>query len=53
VLTVHIILNEALAIEQIMELKKHVRAVLKAENIQHATIEFEMPHEECDFENCV
>lgn len=53
VLTVHIVLNEALPVEKLMALKKHIRTVLKAEKIQHATIEFEMPHEECDFEGCV
>jgi cobalt-zinc-cadmium efflux system protein len=53
VLTVHIILNEALPTEKLIELKKQIRSVLKEEKIEHATIEFEMPNEECDFENCI
>ena len=52
VLTVHIILKEALPMEQLVEQKRHIRAILKEENIQHATIEFEMPDEACVFENC-
>ena len=52
VLTVHIILKEALPMEQLAEQKRRIRAILKEENIQHATIEFEMPDEACVFENC-
>ena len=53
VLTLHIILKEALPMEKLAALKKQIRAVLKEEKIQHATIEFEIPQEECGFENCV
>ncbi|MDR1730267.1 MAG: cation diffusion facilitator family transporter [Prevotellaceae bacterium] len=53
VLTVHVILNKALPVEKLTELKKQIRSVLKEEKIQHATIEFEMPNEECDFEECL
>ena len=53
VLTVHIILNEVLPTEKLVALKKQIRSILKAENIQHATIEFEMQNEECDFEKCL
>ncbi len=53
VLTVHVVLNEALPVEKLAELKKHVRAVLKEEKIEHATIEFEMTNEKCDFEGCL
>ena len=53
VLTIHIVLNETLPMEKLVELKKQIRAVLKAEKIQHTTIEFEMPNEKCAFENCV
>ena len=52
VLTVHVSLKEALPMEQLAEQKKRIRAVLQEENIQHATIEFEMPGEACVFENC-
>ena len=53
VLTVHVCLNEVLPMEKLTALKKHIRMVLKEEKIKHATIEFEMPNEECAFENCV
>jgi len=53
VLTVHVVLNETLPMEKLAELKRKLRSVLKTESIQHATIEFEMPDEECVFEDCV
>ena len=53
VLTVHVVLNEIFSMEKLVELKNQIRTVLKKENIQHATIEFEMLDEECGFENCV
>jgi cobalt-zinc-cadmium efflux system protein len=53
VLTVHIILNETLPVERLVELKKQIRSILKEEEIEHATIEFETPNEECDFEKCI
>jgi cobalt-zinc-cadmium efflux system protein len=53
VLTVHIILNEVLPIEKLTELKTQIRTALREEKIQHATIEFETPNEECGFEKCI
>jgi cobalt-zinc-cadmium efflux system protein len=53
VMTVHVILNEALSTEKLVELKKQIRSVLKEEKIGHATIEFETSNEECDFEKCI
>jgi cobalt-zinc-cadmium efflux system protein len=53
VLTVHVILKEQLPMEKLAELKLQIRAALKEEKIQHATIEFETPNEPCAFENCV
>ncbi|MDR0537497.1 MAG: cation diffusion facilitator family transporter [Tannerellaceae bacterium] len=52
VLTVHVTLKESLPMEKLIELKRKIRSTLKDE-IQHATIEFEMPGEECAFEHCV
>jgi len=52
VLTVHVSLKKALSMEALVEQKRRIRSVLKEENIQHATIEFEMPDEACVFENC-
>lgn len=53
VLTIHIILNEPLPMEKLKELKTQIRAILKEEDIQHATIEFETKDEPCVFENCI
>ena len=53
VLTVHVILEKALPMNELVELKKQIRAVLNEEEIQHATIEFETEEEQCDFVNCI
>jgi cobalt-zinc-cadmium efflux system protein len=53
VLTVHIVLDKLLPMEKIQEIKTQVRAILKEEDIQHATIEFETKDEQCNFENCI
>ena len=53
VLTIHITLNNALPMEKLVALKMQIRSALKEEKIQHATIQFEIPNEECVFENCI
>jgi len=53
VLTVHIVLKEVLPMEKLTALKTQIRSALKEEKIQHATIEFEIPNEECVFEKCI
>jgi cobalt-zinc-cadmium efflux system protein len=53
ILTVHVTLKEILPMNKLVELKEKIRSVLKEEGIQHTTIEFEMPDEECVFINCV
>jgi cobalt-zinc-cadmium efflux system protein len=53
VLTVHISLKEVLPVEKSVELKAQIRSVLREEKIQHATIEFEIQNEECDFVKCI
>lgn len=52
VLTVHIVLNSALGMEKLTELKTTIRSLLKDKGIQHATIEFETSDEQCAFEGC-
>ena len=49
VLTIHVCLRESLPMEKLLALKNQIRGVLQQEKIQHATIEFEMPGEECVF----
>ena len=53
VLTAHVTLKESMPMEKLVELKEHIRAALKEENIQHTTIEFEIPNESCGFEKCL
>jgi cobalt-zinc-cadmium efflux system protein len=53
VLTVHVTLKEALPMTGLAELKNQIRSMLKDEEVQHATIEFETVDEPCIFENCV
>lgn len=52
VLTVHIVLKQALEINKLAELKLKIRDSLTAEGIQHATFEFETANESCNFEKC-
>ncbi|NDV46430.1 cation transporter [Paludibacter sp. 221] len=52
ILTVHVTLKEALAMDKLVGLKIEIRSLLNKENIQHATIEFETLDEQCVFENC-
>lgn len=52
VLTVHVVLNNALEMEKMAELKVQIRESLREKGIQHATIEFETTDEKCTFEKC-
>jgi cobalt-zinc-cadmium efflux system protein len=53
VATVHILLNEAIGIQKMSELKGQIRADLRTEGIQHATIEFDVVGNKCELEDCV
>ena len=50
VLTAHVALKEAWPMEKLAELKNEIRSLLDEEHIEHATIEFETPDEQCCFE---
>jgi cobalt-zinc-cadmium efflux system protein len=52
VLTVHLVLQQNMAGDQLSELKKTIRDALKKEGIDHATLEFELVGEECVFLEC-
>jgi cobalt-zinc-cadmium efflux system protein len=52
ILTVHVRLKEIFSMEKLIELKENIRSALKANGIQHATIEFEVPNERCVFQDC-
>jgi len=53
VLTVHVKLEKPLSMDELADLKRQIRTMLKEEEIQHATIEFETGEEHCDFINCI
>ncbi|VBB44778.1 Cation diffusion facilitator family transporter [uncultured Paludibacter sp.] len=52
VLTIHLVLKEKRNLEQLSALKDKIRQTLNEKEVEHATIEFETPNEECCFENC-
>jgi cobalt-zinc-cadmium efflux system protein len=50
VMTLHVVLDAATA--DTVQVKDELRQLLKEENIEHATIEFENPGESCCYEQC-
>ena len=52
VLTAHLVLRENKNVAEIGIMKTDLRKELKAEGIDHATLEFEMEGDECVFINC-
>lgn len=52
ILTIHIVLNQQMTVEQETEIKGKVRLLCTKFNIQHATIEFERSGELCALVDC-
>lgn len=52
ILSVHIVVKQALIIEELAEIKSKIRASLSEIGIQHATFEFETEDEHCNLEHC-
>lgn len=52
VLTVHVVLSTSLSMLQLHKLKKEIRTDLLSIGVQHSTIEFETPDEDCEMEDC-
>ncbi len=52
VLTIHVVLKNALNMEQLAELKNQIRNVLMKKGVEHITIEFETKGEKCCMEDC-
>ncbi|WP_422355842.1 cation diffusion facilitator family transporter [Roseivirga pacifica] len=48
VLSAHLVLNKAYALEEQAEIKKQAKSLLKKLGINHATLEFELDGEHCD-----
>lgn len=51
-LSTHLLVDKKIKREEIMALKKRVKKILAAENIEHVTIEIEYSDEKCDAKSC-
>jgi len=45
-------LKQALSMDKLHKLKNEIREKMQAMKIQHSTIEFETPGENCEMEEC-
>ena len=52
VLTVHVVLSSSLQMEKLHGLKTEIREKLLSLGVQHSTIEFEAPDEDCEMGDC-
>jgi cobalt-zinc-cadmium efflux system protein len=52
VLTIHLVVPQEKTMRELTEIKRAVRRELKKMEVDHATIEFEYPGEECGFDDC-
>ena len=52
VLTIHVVLSAPLPMAELHRLKAEIREKLLSLGVQHSTIEFEAPDEDCEMENC-
>ena len=52
VLTIHVVLHAPQPMEELLRLKLIIRDALLTLGVQHCTIEFEVPGEDCDMEDC-
>lgn len=52
VMTVHVVLKQALPMDKLHMLKNKIREKMQAMKVQHSTIEFEISGENCEMEEC-
>jgi len=52
VLTIHVVLRSPQPMEELRRLKLIIREALFSLGVQHCTIEFEVPEEDCELEGC-
>lgn len=52
VLTIHVVLKSAHDMKRLHDMKTAIRETLRMQGIQHSTIEFETPNEDCGMEAC-
>ena len=50
IMTMHVVLSDTAT--DLLSIKQEIRSILKEENIDHATLEFENKDEQCFYENC-
>ena len=51
-MTVHLVLNEDLSMDQLNSLKSSIKDSLISKGVRHATIEFENNQEKCELIDC-
>jgi cobalt-zinc-cadmium efflux system protein len=52
VLTMHAVVNENVNLEEAHELKNRIRSAMRDAHIDHVTVEFELPGQECSQAHC-
>ncbi|MEN6589613.1 MAG: cation diffusion facilitator family transporter [Proteiniphilum sp.] len=52
VLTIHVVLHAPQPMKELLRLKLIIRDALQTLGVQHCTIEFEVPGEDCEMEDC-
>jgi len=52
VLTIHVVLHAPQPMKELLRLKLIIRDALQKLGVQHCTIEFEVPGEDCEMEDC-
>ena len=51
IITIHVVLKQSLSTEEQLEIKRQIRRILLEEDIEHSTIEFELPSERLEYAN--
>ncbi len=52
-LSAHVIIDDSYCKEDIINIKKELKSLLKKEGFEHVTLEFEFENEKCDDNNCL
>ena len=52
ILSIHVVVESSYSLQQVAEIKHAIRTLLRSNAIEHATIEFEYPGEDCVYEDC-
>jgi len=52
ILTAHVVTDRNYNLDELHDIKSKIRLLLSENEIQHATIEFEVANEQCTMEKC-